>query len=108
LRPEIDYFRVKSRSDLRRGTGRGMKNKGVYIVEAFFNLEDFKKCGQGEMEKMDLAGGLRRFQQIAGRALIAFNGTFFCMKEVNRRNDQNKEKEDDQMENLLLSADHFI
>lgn len=57
---------------------------------------------------MNMAGGLRGFQQIAGRALMAFKRAFFCVKEVGKRKDENKEKEESQVENLLLSVEHFI
>jgi len=84
-----------------------MENKGVYIIRAFFNLQDLKKSGQGEMEEIYMACGPRAFLQIAGRALVVFKRTFFCMKEVGKRDNDKKEKKDAQVENLLLLIEHF-
>lgn len=84
-----------------------MKNKSVYIIMAFFNLQDFKKSGQGKMEEMNMACSPRAFLQIAGRALIILKDAFFCMEEIGERDDEDKEKEDAQVENLLLSVEHF-
>jgi len=85
-----------------------MENKDVYIIRAFFNLQDFKRSGQGKMEEMNMAGGLGRFLEIAGRTLLILKESFFCMEEVGKRNDENEEKEDAQVENLFLSVEHFI
>jgi hypothetical protein len=55
-----------------------------------------------------MVGCLDGFLEIAGRALIIFKRGFFCVKEVSKRYYENKDKEDDQVENLFLSVDHFI
>jgi hypothetical protein len=60
------------------------------------------------MEKVNMAGGLRGFLQMAGRALIAFKRASFCVKEVGKRDYENKVEKDSYARNLLCSADHFI
>jgi hypothetical protein len=105
---EKDYFRLKRRSDLRRGAGRGLKDKGVYIIGMIYYLQDFKKGRQGELEKMNNTGGLRGFLQTAGWTLIVFKRGFFGVKEVGGRDQKNKEEQDAQVENPFLLVKHFF
>jgi hypothetical protein len=85
-----------------------MKDKGIYIIGVIDYLQDFKKSRQGELEKMNKAGGLRGFLQTAGWTLIVFKRGFFCVKEVGRRDQKNKEQQDAQVENPFLLVKHFF
>jgi len=91
---------------LRGGAGGGMKNGDVYKNGAFFNLQDFKKSGQGEMKKMDMTGGLRRFLQIASRALIVIKEIFFRVEEVGKGCDEKEKNKNGQVENFLFLVNH--
>ena len=53
-----------------------------------------------------MAGGLRRFLQVAGRALIAFERGFFCVEEVGKGCDEKEKNKNDQVENSLLLVNH--
>jgi hypothetical protein len=77
------------------------------MIRVFDNLDDLKKSGQGEMGEINFAGGLRRFQQTAGRALIAFKQGFFCVKEVGKGCDEKEKNKNDQVENFLLLVNHL-
>jgi hypothetical protein len=77
------------------------------MIRVFDNLEDLKKSEQGEMEEINFAGGLRRFLQTAGRALIVIKQTFFRVEEVGKRCDEKEKNKNGQVENFLLLVNHL-
>jgi len=75
-------------------------------MKEFDDLQELKQPGLGEMEEMNLAGGLGRFQQIAGRAFIVFKRTFFRVEEVGKGCGEKEENKNGQGEKFLRLVNH--